>query len=302
MLKVLATDGIESGAANALRELGFEVVEQYYEPDQLPAAASDTDILIVRSATKVRQPVIDAASAAGRLKLVIRGGIGVDNIDVAYAEEKGIAVRNTPLASAASVAELAIAHMFSLARYIYAANVSMREGRWEKKNYSGIELSGKTLGLIGMGRIARHTAKIAAALGMNVIYTNRSGHQPENEPFSYVGLEELLAASDFVSLHAPKSDQPILSAERIALMKDGAFLVNTARAALVDEDALLAALESGKIAAAAMDVYMEEPLKDTRIQSHPGISMTPHIGASTNEAQQRIGENIVEIISDMFLS
>ena len=300
MVRILATDGIESSAAKALSGLGFEVVQQFYDEKELPARAAEFDVVIVRSATKIRKPVIDAAAAAGKLKLVIRGGVGIDNIDAAYAKEKGIDVQNTPNASSASVAELVIAHMFSLARFIYDANVTMRAGKWEKKRYEGIELAGKTLGLIGMGRIARCAAKMASALGMKVIYTNSSGPKPENEPFKYVKLDELLAKSDFVSLHVPKTDKPILDAANIAKMKDGVFLINTARAALVDTQAMLKALDSGKVAGAALDVFEEEPIKDEKIYTHPKISMTPHIGASTLEAQQRIGEDIVLIIASKF--
>jgi D-3-phosphoglycerate dehydrogenase len=296
MVRILVTDGIESSAAKTLSDLGFEVIQQFYDENELSQRVAEFDVVVVRSATKIRKPVIDAAATAGRLKLIIRGGVGIDNIDAAYAKEKGIDVQNTPLASSASVAELAIAHMFSLARFIYNANVTMREGKWEKKKYAGIELAGKTLGLIGMGRIGRCTAKMAGALGMKVIYTNKRGHLPENEPFVYAPLDDLLAKSDFVSLHMPKSDGPVLTAEKIAKMKDGAFLVNTARAALVDTQAMLKALDSGKIAGAALDVFDEEPIKDTSIYTHPKISMTPHIGASTVEAQARIGEDIVSII------
>ena len=302
MVRILATDGIESSAAKALKDLGFEVVEQFYDENELPARAAEYDVIVVRSATKIRKPVIDAAAAAGRLKLIIRGGVGIDNIDAVYAKEKGIDVQNTPLASSASVAELAIAHMFSLARFIYDANVTMRAGKWEKKRYEGSELAGKTLGLIGMGSIAHCTAKMASALGMKVIYTNRTGHKPENEPFTHVSLDDLVAKSDFISLHMPKSDGFILTAERIAKAKDGVFIINTARGSLIDTDALLKALDSGKVAGAALDVFDEEPVKDERIFKHPKISMTPHIGASTVEAQQRIGEDIVSIISGKFKS
>jgi D-3-phosphoglycerate dehydrogenase len=300
MIEILANDGIESSAAEKLSDLGFRVNTQFHDANELPAHVSEYDVLIVRSATKVTKTVIDAAKGNGRLKLVIRGGIGVDNIDVAYAESCGIEVRNTPLASSASVAELAIGHMFSLARFIYAANVTMRDGKWEKKNYQGTELAGKTLGIIGMGRIGRHTARMAAALGMDVVYVNRSGHKPENEPFKYVSLDELCACSDFISLHMPKADAPVIVAETIEKMKPGVKIVNTARAALIDKKALLDGLDSGKIFAAALDVFEEEPVTDEAIYTHPRISMTPHIGASTSEAQKRIGEEIVKIITEKF--
>jgi len=300
MVKILATDGIESSAAKALTDLGFEVTQQFYDEKELPVRAAEYDVVVVRSATKIRKPVIDEAAKTGKLKLIIRGGVGIDNIDAAYAREKGIEVQNTPMASSASVAELVIAHMFSLARFIYDANVTMRAGKWEKKRYEGIELAGKTLGLVGMGRIAHCTAKMAAALGMNVIYNNRRGSLPEYEPFVYVSLDDLLAKSDFISLHVPKSDTPIVTAESIAKMKDGVFLINAGRAALIDTQAMLKALDSGKIAAAGLDVFDEEPIKDPAVYTHPKISMTPHIGASTVEAQLRIGEDIVTIISEKF--
>ena len=300
MVRVLATDGIESSAAKALSDLGFEVVQQFYNEDELPARAAEADVVVVRSATKIRKPVIDAAAQAGRLKLVIRGGVGIDNIDAEYAKEKGIEVTNTPLASSASVAELVLAHMFSLARFIYDANVSMRAGKWEKKRYEGIELAGKTLGLIGMGRIGRSLANKAQALGMKTMYTDITGHLPVNDPHAFVSQDELLAKADFISLHVPKTDKPIINADAIGKMKNGVFLINTARASLIDTQAVISALDSGKIAAAALDVFDEEPIKDAKIYSHPKISMTPHIGASTLEAQVRIGEDIVQIISNKF--
>lgn len=302
MVRILATDGIEASAVKALAELGFEVVEQFYDENELPARAAEYDVVVVRSATKIRKPVIDAAAAAGKLKLVIRGGVGIDNIDAEYAKEKGIDVQNTPAASSDSVAELVIGHMFSLARFIYDANVTMRAGKWEKKRYEGIELAGKTLGLIGMGRIGRSVAKKASSLGMKVIYTDITGHLPVNDPFAFVSQDEIFAKSDFISMHVPKTGAPIVTDATIAKMKDGVYIINTARAALIDTQALLKALGSGKVAAAALDVFDEEPIKDAAVYTHPKISMTPHIGAATQEAQLRIGENIVQIISDKFKS
>lgn len=302
MIRILAADGMEASAIKALEESGFEVVNEHYELPELMEKIKEFDVVVVRSATKIREPLIDEALKTGRLKLVIRGGVGVDNIDVKYAEEKGIAVRNTPNASSASVAELAIGHMFNIARHIHHANVTMREGKWNKKHYEGIELSGKTLGLIGFGRIAKEVAKRADALGMRVIYTNRSGHKPENDPFRYVTMEELYKEADFISLHMPKlSDRPyLIGKEEIEAMKDGVYLVNTARGGLIDEEALCDALDSGKVTAAAIDVFKEEPTKNERIYTHEKISLTPHTGASTLEAQLRIGEEIISIIKTFF--
>lgn len=301
MVKILVTDGMEKAAVQELKNSGFEVVEQFYEVEELKQKIKEFDVIVVRSATKVREPIIDAALETGRLKLIIRGGVGVDNIDVEYAKSKGITVANTPNASSASVAELAIGHMFCLARYIYIANYTMRQGKWEKKKYEGIELAGKTLGLIGYGRIAKETAKRAKALGMKVVYTNRSGDK--NDPdFKYVTMDELLAMSDFISLHIPgsKDKKAVIGEAEFAKMKDGVFIVNAARGGVVDEAALLKALDSGKVAAAALDVYAEEPTKNEAIYTHPKISLTPHIGASTIEAQERIGEEIVSIIKNHF--
>ncbi len=302
MYRILATDGMAKSAVAKLESMGYEVVQEFYEPEVLKEKVKEFDAIVVRSATKIREPIIDAAAEAGRLKIIIRGGVGVDNIDVDYARSKGIQVANTPNASSASVAELAIGHMFSLARFIGIANVTMREGKCEKKAYKGTELAGKTLGLIGIGRIAKETAKRASALGMKVIYTNRSGHKREYEPYVRVEMDELLAQSDFLSLHLPavKGQPPVIGQAQFARMKDGAFLINTSRGTLVDEDALCDALESGKLAGAGIDVYCEEPCKNQRLIQNPKVSLTPHVGGSTKEAQDRIGEEIVEHIIHTF--
>ena len=302
MKRILVTDGMEKSAVEKLKNSGYEVVEQFYEPEVLKEQIKNFDAVVVRSATKVRQPIIDAALETGRLKLIIRGGVGVDNIDVDYAKLNGIAVANTPNASSASVAELAIGHMFCLARHIYIANHTMRQGKWNKKQYEGIELSGKTLGLVGFGRIAREVAKRAFALGMKVVYTNTSGAKEGFNDYRYMKLDELLAVSDFISIHIPCSQdqQPVIGEAQFAKMKDGVYLVNTARGGVVSEEALLKALDSGKVVAAALDVFEEEPTKNERIYTHERISLTPHIGASTNEAQERIGGEIIQIIQNFF--
>jgi len=301
MVRILVADGMEQAAIKDLRDSGFEIIEKFYEVEELKQQIKEFDVIVVRSATKVREPIIDAALETGRLKLIIRGGVGVDNIDVEYAKSKGITVANTPNASSASVAELAIGHMFCIARFMHIANHTMRQGKWEKKHYEGIELAGKNLGLIGYGRIAKETAKRAMALGMKVVYTNRSGDK--NDPdFKYVTMDELLAKSDFISLHIPgsKDKKAVIGDAEFAKMKDGVFIVNAARGGVVCEDALIKALDSGKVAAAALDVFAEEPTKNEAIYTHPKISLTPHIGASTAEAQLRIGEEIVSIIKNHF--
>lgn len=299
MIRILASDGIDKSAAAKLREAGFELVEQFYEPDQLGEELKNYDVLVVRSATKVRKPIIDAALEGGRLKLVIRAGVGVDNIDVAYAMENGIKVTNTPNSSSASVAELAIGHMFALARFIAVSNVTMREGKWEKKKYKGIELSGKTLGLVGFGRISREVAKKAEALGMTVLYTDIIG-EAQNCTYEYCQFADVLKRSDFISLHVPFTGKPVIGEDEISMMKDRAYLINCARGGVVSEKALLAALNSGKIAGAGIDVFEEEPSKNLELINHPNVSVTPHIGASTSEAQMRIGEETANIIIEFF--
>ena len=298
MKKILITDGMDKAAVAELKNRGFDVTERFYEPDQLGAALRGYDAVVVRSATKVRANHIDEAKGSS-LKLIIRGGVGVDNIDVKYAEENGITVKNTPAASSASVAETALAHMFSCAHYISIAGHTMREGKWEKKAYGkGFEVCGKTLGLVGYGRIGRTLAKMARGLGMTVLaYELRPC---DDEGVTFVSLDELLAKSDFVSLHVPALEKPLIDAEAIAKMKDGAVLINTSRGKNVDEAALLDALNSGKLRAAGLDVYADEPTANEELINHPAVSCTPHIGAATVEAQKRIGFEVVDIITEFF--
>lgn len=296
-MRILVTDGMSRSAIAQLQDNGHQVVEQFYETEALGAALQGFDCVVVRSKTKIRANHIDEA-AKGKLKLIIRAGVGVDNIDVAYAESKGIAVRNTPCASSASVAELALAHMFSLARYIGISNATMRAGQWNKKQYEGTEIGGKTLGLVGMGRIAQELAKRARALGMQVVYTCRTGEKKELPQYRYLPLEELLKISDYVSVHIPMpaEKKPVLGERELALMKPTAFLINTARGGVVAEDALLKALNEGRLAGAALDVFEEEPTGNAELCCHPKVSATPHIGGQTTEAQDRIGDEIVTII------
>lgn len=302
MIKILASDGMEKGAIAALEAKGCQVDVQFYDPDALCEAVKDYDALIVRSATKVREPQIDAACMTGKLKIVIRAGVGIDNIDKVCAEGHGISVCNTPRASSNAVAELALAHMLSVARFISAAGHTMREGKWEKKAYEGIELSGKTVGIVGYGRIGQTLGKSCQALGMNVLaYDIYKVPELECETMRYVEMDELLAKSDFVSLHVPSlPGQPLINAETLAKMKDGVIIINTSRGTNVDEAALLEALNSGKVYGAGLDVFDEEPAKNAALYSHPRVSSTPHIGASTKEAQKRIGAEIVDILVKYF--
>ena len=301
-MRILVTDGMDKTAMAELKAQGHEVVEQFYESEELGKALRGFDVVVVRSKTKVRAPHIDEAKGSN-LKLIIRGGVGVDNIDVKYAEENGIVVRNTPNASSQSVAECALAHMFACARFISIAGAAMRNDIWDKKAYSkGIELQGKTLGIIGFGRIGAHLGVMAKAIGMNVVATrsSRTSGTDEATGIPYVTLDELLEKSDFISLHAPAlPGGPLVNADTIAKMKDGVCIINTSRGGNVDEKALLEALNSGKVRAAGLDVWAEEPSKNHDLYSHPMVSCTPHIGAQTVEAQKRIGAEILEIISKM---
>ena len=297
-MRILVTDGMDKAGMKLMQDNGHEVVEQFYESDKLGEALCDFDAVVIRSATKIRGEHIDVCKGS-KLKLIIRGGVGVDNIDVAYAESNGITVKNTPSASSNSVAELAMAHMFSCSRFISVAGHTMREGKWEKKTYGkGIEVCGKTIGIIGYGRIGQALGRMAQGLGMSVLaFDIYHAEGLECATMKYCEMDHLLAHADFISLHTPAIDgKPLINGENIEKMKDGVVFVNTSRGNNVDEAALLNGLNSGKIRAAGLDVYAEEPSKNADLYSHPMVSCTPHIGAATKEAQSRIGTEIAEII------
>ena len=297
-MRVLVTDGMDAGAIETLRRDGHEIVEQFYEPDQLGEALRDFDAVIIRSATKIKEPQIDAAKGS-RLKLIVRAGVGVDNIAVKYAEAAGITVKNTPRASSNAVAELAIALLFSCARNISIAGHTMREKKWEKKAYSkGFEVMGKTMGVIGYGRIGRMVGEKAQALGMNVLSVVHR-NKPEGcecDTMHFVSMDELLAKSDIIVLCAPGGDKPLVDAESLAKMKDGVVIINVSRGSNVDEAALLDALNSGKVKAAGLDVWLSEKDPNWELAAHPAVSCMPHVGAGTKEAQKRIGAELVDII------
>ncbi|APF26349.1 D-isomer specific 2-hydroxyacid dehydrogenase, NAD binding domain protein [Clostridium sporogenes] len=301
MIKILVSDGMEQNALNKLKGQGFVVLDKHFEKEELKDKIKDFDAIIIRSATKVDKEIIDAG-IKGNLKLVVRAGVGLDNVDLEYAKEKGVIVFNTPKASSVSVAELTIGHMLCISRFINTANVTMLEGKWEKKKYKGTEIYGKTLGLIGFGRIAREVAKRANALGMNVIYYDIAGKCEEYEEFKCCTLECLLNNSDFISVHIPfnKDRGALLKEEEFNIMKDGVYIINCARGGVIEEEALLKALNNGKVTAAALDVFENEPKPKKELISHERVSVTPHIGASTKEAQMRIGEEIVDIVDNFF--
>ncbi|MBD3371699.1 MAG: 3-phosphoglycerate dehydrogenase [Candidatus Coatesbacteria bacterium] len=292
-MKVLVCDPIAEGAIKKMEENGHEVtVKTGMSVEELNAEIPAFEAMIVRSATKVRQPTIDLAE---NLKLIMRGGVGIDNIDHEYAREKNILVWNTPAASSSAVAELAIAHMFAVNRHLHRADTSTKAGKWEKKKFKGVELGGKILGVIGLGRIGTEVAKRAKGLGMHTF-----GYDPFVEECDYcrmVSLDKLLADSDYITLHLPhtKETHHLISTPEFAKMKEGVTLINCARGGVVNEDALAEALEKGIVARAAVDVYEEEPLKkDHPLTKFDNVLLTPHIGASTVEAQDRIGYELVD--------
>jgi D-3-phosphoglycerate dehydrogenase len=294
-MKVLVCDSISPRAVERMRKACLEVdVNDKITPEELLQVIGGYDAMVVRSRTKVRKPVIDAAK---NLKVVVRGGVGVDNIDVDYAQAKGVKIMNTPGASTHSVAELTIAYLFALARPIVQATASMREGQWEKAKFEGIEVQGKVLGIIGMGRIGMAVANRAAALGMIVLgYDSRTiGPAPFMQ---MVELDELIARADFISLHIPltESSHHLINAEMIGKMKDKVRIVDCARGGVIDEDALYEAIRAGKVAGAALDVFENEPLSDRKLFDLPQVIGSPHIGASTHEATARIGDEVADIL------
>ena len=295
-MKVLANDGLEISAINAIKKNGIYIETNHLDKEELIENINNYDVLVVRSNTKVTSDVLEAG-AKGNLKLVIRAGVGIDNIDLDYAKKVGIKVSNTPNASSDSVAELALGHMFSVARYIAVANYTMRNGQWNKKQYKGSEIAGKILGIIGMGRIGKALAGKAEALGMKIIYADVLGKQ-DNLSYEFMDLDNLLKVSDYVSLHVPydKDKGALISSREISMMKDGAVIINCSRGKVVDEEALLEGLNSGKLAGAGIDVFEQEPSKNIELINHERVSVTPHIGASTKEAQERIGKEVAAIV------
>ncbi|WP_456423253.1 D-2-hydroxyacid dehydrogenase [Lutibacter sp.] len=316
-MKVLANDGIAASGVKALEEAGFEVDLTTVAQDQLVdyLNSNEIDVLLVRSATKVRKDIIDNCNS---LKIIGRGGVGMDNIDVEYAKQKGINVINTPAASSHSVAELVFAHLFGLARFLHDANRNMpldgdSKFKQLKKTYAkGVELRGKTLGIIGFGRIGQATAKVALGLGMKVIAFDPFldavnleleffDHQTLFFNINTITKEEVLQQADFITLHVPAQNEYVISTKEFELMKDGAFIVNAARGGVIDEVALVKAIENGKIAGAALDVFENEPTPEIQLLMNSSISLTPHIGAATSEAQDRIGtelaQQIIEILT-----
>ena len=313
-MKVLANDGVSQSGIDALEKAGFEVNTITVAQEQLENYINENQItvLLVRSATTVRQDLIDACPS---LKIIGRGGVGMDNIDVDYAKEKGLHVINTPAASSHSVAELVFAHLYGMARFLHNANRDMPlDGDTKfkdlKKAYAkGVELKGKTLGIIGIGRIGQATAKVAIGAGMKVIAYDPfieevnlelNFYDGQNLKFNIVTIskKEVLKQADFISLHVPAQKGYVIGKSEFELMKDGVILVNASRGGVIDEIALVDAIHSGKVAKAALDVFEKEPKPEIQLLMNPALSLSPHIGAATNEAQDRIGAELAsQIIS-----
>jgi len=314
-MKILANDGISKLGAEALQKAGFEVDLTQVAQEQLEHYINQNQIvgLLVRSATTVRKPLIDACPS---LKLIGRGGVGMDNIDVDYAKSKGLHVINTPAASSASVAELVFAHLYGGVRFLYDANRNMPlEGESNfkglKKSYAkGIELRGKTLGIVGFGRIGQEVAKIAIGVGMKVIASDKfTENATIKVPFfdgqtvsvniKTQSLESLLQEADFVTLHVPAQNQYVIDTKEFEMMKKGVGIINAARGGVINETALVEALDSEQLSFAALDTFETEPTPHIKLLMHPKISLTPHIGAATLEAQDRIGTELAEQIAQL---
>ena len=312
-MKILANDGLDQSGIDALTEKGFEVITTKVPQELLVEYINENNIrtVLVRSATQIRKKLIDACPS---IEIIGRGGVGMDNIDVDYARSKNIHVINTPSASSESVAELVFAHLFSGARFLQDSNRKMpitgdSEFAKLKKSYEkGIELRSKTIGIIGMGRIGQEVARIALGLGMRVIAADNNvgrasikvkfyNNQFINVDIETEPLEGVLRHADFITLHVPaQKDGYMIGEKEFAMMKDGVAVVNCSRGGVIDEEALISALDSGKVAFAGLDVFINEPTPSKQILNHPKISLTPHTGASTVEAQDRIGLSLAEQI------
>ena len=311
-MKILANDGIAAGGKQQLEAAGFEVITTKVAQEQLINYINENNIsaILVRSATQVRKNIIDACPS---LKVIGRAGVGMDNIDVEYARSKGLDVINTPAASSASVAELVFAHLYGAVRFLYDANRNMPlegDSRFKelKKNYAGgRELRGKTLGIVGFGKIGQEVAKIGLGVGMKVIACTSSSEEKEipvtleffngqkvELPVRKIPLENLIEEADFISIHIPAQKEPIIGKKEIEKMKTGVGIINAARGGVIDEVALLDALEDGKVSFAALDTFVDEPTPSIKTLMNGKISLSPHIGAATIEAQERIGNELAE--------
>jgi len=291
-MKILICDKTEKEYIEQMRAAGLTVdVRDDITPEELPSVLPAYDGMVVRSRTKVRQALIDVCP---NLKVIVRGGAGLDTIDHEYAKSKGIAVMNTPLANSASVAELALGYMLMMARSLYQATASVKAEKWEKKIFNGDEIGGKTLGLIGVGNIGREVAKRASVMGMTVVAYDP--YVKEIAGIKLVTLDELLAQADYISLHLPKTKESanMIGVEQFGRMKKGVRIVNCARGGIMEENAWYEALTNGTVAGAALDVFAEEPPTDWKLLKLDNVIGSPHIGAATKEAQGRVGAEVAD--------
>jgi D-3-phosphoglycerate dehydrogenase / 2-oxoglutarate reductase len=297
-MKVLVCDNLASEAIDVLKKEGYTVdVKTGMSPEEVNQTIGEYDGVVVRSATKIRKEQIDSGK---KLKVIARAGVGVDNIDVEYAKSKQISVVNTPAATSISVAELALAHMFGLVRFMGLANMSMKEGKWEKKSFSkGVELFGKTLGILGIGRIGQELAKRAHGLGMKVIFYD-AVEFPVDGPYERKSFDDVISQADFISIHTPKTDGFLIDKAQFNKMKKGVYLINCARGGIVNETALIEAIKDGTVAGAGIDVWQEEPTNNQDLVNLPQVFATPHLGASTNEGQVRAGVQVAERMITVF--
>ena len=315
-MNILINDGISEEGEKKLIQSGFKTYTKSIKQEEIIdfINTNNIEVVLVRSATKIRKDIIDSCP---KLKIIGRGGVGMDNIDVDYAKSNGINVINTPAASSISVAELVFAHLFSSVRYLHQSNREMplngdKDFKKLKKNYSGgTELKGKTLGVVGFGRIGKEVAKIGIAIGMNVIYFDL--HNKESEiilnffdgsekvfKMKSIDLSTLLKNSDFITLHVPAQKNYIISAKEFNMMKNGVGIINAARGGTIDENELLKNIQNGKVSFAALDTFENEPLPSLKILMNNNISLSPHIGAATNEAQKRIGIELADLIISIY--
>jgi len=314
-MKVLANDGISQSGIDALQAKGFEVITTNVAQEQLISYINENKVtvLLVRSATTARKDLVDSCPS---LKIIGRGGVGMDNIDVEYAKSKGLHVINTPAASSKSVAELVFSHLFGCVRFLHESNRSMPldgDSKFKdlKKSYAkGTELSGKTIGIVGFGRIGQEVAKIAIGIGMNVLFYDKL-HKEANLKLDFFdgqstsfkinssSFEDLLNKSDFISVHTPATDKYIIDSKEILQMKNGVGILNLSRGGILNEEELLKNIENGKVSFAGIDTYEDEPNPSIKILMNSNISLTPHIGAATNEAQDRIGVELADKINDI---
>ncbi|MBS3787691.1 hydroxyacid dehydrogenase [Candidatus Bipolaricaulota bacterium] len=300
MVKLLISDPIAEEGIEKLEQAGFELDHKYdLSAEELTDEIGQYEGIVVRSATKLRAPILEAAD---NLKIIVRAGVGLDNIDLNRADELGIEVHNTPAASSNSVAELALGHMFSLAREIPRGTASLKDQKWIKSDLYGTELSGKTLGIIGIGRIGSLVAKKGKALGMEPIAFDKFVDESPVDVVEMVGLNKLLGSSDYITLHIPfvESEGATIAEPEFKKMKNSVYLINCARGGVVDEGALKKALANDWIAGAALDVFTEEPPEDEELLSFENLSLTPHVGASTEEAQTRVGTQAADELIDFF--